>query len=78
MPLKTQFSKNYILEVDIGRDGAFRIRIKGPIPGQWRTPDSFGLADAKHHAFLWATQHFRDYRIPEEHASVEHIKWESE
>ena len=76
MAISAQFSKSYTLEVDIGRDGVFRIRINGPIPGEFRTPETFGLEDSKRHAFLWAAQHFREYRIPEEHIRVEHIRWD--
>jgi hypothetical protein len=71
-----QFSKNYTLEVDTGHDGV-HIRIKGPIPAHWRSPEGFSLQDAEQHAFLWSTRHFLEHLISEEHVAVEHITWES-
>jgi len=72
---KALFSTSYTLEVDGGLDG-IRIRIDGPISAQWLTPPSFDLEAAKQHAFLWATHHFLEHGIGEEHVSLEHIVWE--
>ena len=75
MAHKACFSNSYTLQVERGPDGT-RIRISGPVPAQWLTPPSFDLDASKQHAFLWATQHFLEHGISEEHVSLEHIVWE--